>query len=107
MILWYYHRAWVPCALGPFPFSKNSGLKFRKLHVLNGTVHSDCTDPTQVTARRLKTQSYTLKEKSKYCLYPKQHSTVENGRWKTKGGGVLFRVESHTFASEGKKILVN
>ena len=34
-----------------FPFNKNSGLKFRKLHVLNGTVHSGCTDPTQATAR--------------------------------------------------------
>ena len=37
---------------------------------------------------------YTLKEKSKYCLYPKEHSTVQKGRWKTKGGGILFRVES-------------
>ena len=36
---------------GRFPFNKNSGLKFRKLHVLNGTVHSGCTDPTQATAR--------------------------------------------------------
>ena len=30
---------------------------------------------------------YTLKEKSKYCLYPKEHSSVEKGWWKTKGGG--------------------
>ena len=36
---------------GRFPFSKNSGLKFRKFHVPNGTVHSGCTDPTQATAR--------------------------------------------------------
>ena len=36
---------------GRFPFNKNSGLKFPKLHVLNGTVHSGCTDPTQATAR--------------------------------------------------------
>ena len=35
---------------GRFPFNKNSGLKFRKLHVLNGTVHSGCTDPTQASA---------------------------------------------------------
>ena len=34
-----------------FPFNKNPGLKFRKLRVLNGTVHSGCTDPTQATAR--------------------------------------------------------
>ena len=34
-----------------FPFNKNSGLKFRKLQVLNGTVHSGGTDPTQATAR--------------------------------------------------------
>ena len=37
---------------------------------------------------------YTLKEKSKYCLYPKEHSTVQKGRWITKGRGILFRVES-------------
>ena len=34
-----------------FPFNKNSALKFRKLHVLNGTVHSGCTETTQATAR--------------------------------------------------------
>ena len=84
---------------GAFHSTKNSGLKFRELHVLNGTVHSGCTDPTQATARFVivasqQTQNYTLKEKSKYCLYPKEHSTVEKGRWKTKGGGILFRVES-------------
>ena len=84
---------------GRFPFNKNSGLKFRKLHVLNGTVHAGCTDPTQATARFVivasqHTHNYALKEKSKYCLYPKEHSTVEKGRWKTKGGGILFRVES-------------
>ena len=84
---------------GRFPFNKNSGLKFRKLHVLNGTVHSGCTDPTQATARFVivasqHTDNYALEEKSKYCLYPKEDSTVEKGRWKTKGGGVLFRVES-------------
>ena len=64
------------------------------------------TDPTQATARRLKTQNYTLKEKSKYCLYPNKHSTDEKGRWKTKGGGILFRVKSQAKsmnASEGKK----
>ena len=33
------------------PFKKNSGLKFRKFHVPNGTVSSGCTDPTQATAR--------------------------------------------------------
>ena len=42
----------------------------------------------------LRTQNYSLKEKSKYCLYPKEHSTVAKGPWKTKGGGILFRVES-------------
>ena len=67
---------------------------------------SGFTDPTQATARRLKTQNYTLKEKSKYCSYPKKHSTVEKGRWKTKGGGILFRVESQAKSmntSESKK----
>ena len=83
---------------GRFPFNKNSGLQFRKLRVLNGTVPSGCTDLTQATARFVIVAShhnhnYAL-EKSKYCLYPKAHSTVEKGRWKTKGGGILFRVES-------------
>ena len=67
--------------------------------MLNGTVHSGCTDPTQATARFVivasqHTHNYVLKEKSKYCLHPKEHSTVEKGRWKTKGEGILFRVES-------------
>ena len=39
---------------GRFPFNKNSGLKFRKFHVPNGTVQyyvpSSCTDPIQATA---------------------------------------------------------
>ena len=34
-----------------FPFNKNSGLKFRKFYLPNGTVHSGCTDLTQATAR--------------------------------------------------------
>ena len=34
-----------------FPFNKNSGLKFRKFHVPNGTVQSGCTDSIQATAR--------------------------------------------------------
>ena len=34
---------------GRLPFNKNSGLKFRKFHVPNETVHS--TDPTQATSR--------------------------------------------------------
>ena len=34
-----------------FPFNRNFGLKFRKLHALNETVHSGCTDLTQATAR--------------------------------------------------------
>ena len=54
-----------------------------------------CTDPSQATARFVIVASqHALKEKFKYCLYPKEHSTVEKGRWKTKGRGILFRVES-------------
>ena len=84
---------------GRFPFNKNSGLKFRKFRVLNGTVHCGCTDPTQATARFVMvasqhTHNYALKVKSRYCLYPKEHSTVEKGWWKTKGRGILFPVES-------------
>ena len=43
----------IPCQwnLGRFPFIKNSGLKFRKYHLLSRTVHSGCIDPTQATAR--------------------------------------------------------
>ena len=38
---------------GRFPFNKNSCLKFRQFHVLSGTSHSGCTDPTQAAARFL------------------------------------------------------
>ena len=87
-----------------FEISKTSRAQWNR-------VHSGCTDPTQATARFVvvasqHTHNYALKEKSKYCLYPKEHSTVEKGRWKTKGGGILFRVESLALnASEGKKFL--
>ena len=37
--------------MGRFPFKKNSGLKFRKLHVPNGTVHSYCTDTPNASHR--------------------------------------------------------
>ena len=68
--------------------------KFRKIHVLNGTVHSRCTDPTQATARFVivasqHTPKYALKEKSKYCLYPK------NTRLSKRGGGKLKAEESY------------
>ena len=33
------------------PFNKNSGLKFHKFYLLNGTIHSSCTDPTQAKVR--------------------------------------------------------
>ena len=36
---------------GRFPFNKNSGLKFQKFYMPNGTVPSGCTDPTQATTR--------------------------------------------------------
>ena len=36
---------------GRFRLKQNSALKFRKFHVPNGTVHSECTDPTRATAR--------------------------------------------------------
>ena len=62
--------------------------------MLNGTVHSGCTDPTQATARfvivALHTHNYALKDKSKYCLYPKEHSTVEKGRGKLKAEESYF-----------------
>lgn len=35
---------------GRFPFNKYFGLKFRKFHMPNGTVHSGLTDPFQATA---------------------------------------------------------
>ena len=63
----------------------------------NGTFRLHRPDPSHrafcIVASQ-QTQNYTLKEKSKYWLYPKEHSTVEKGRWKTKGGGIVFRVES-------------
>ena len=36
---------------GGFSFNKNSGLKFWKFYVPNGTAHSGCTDSTQATVR--------------------------------------------------------
>ena len=54
---------------GRFPFSKNSGLKFRKFYVFNGTVHSGCTDPTQATARLIR---------AKY-----KHNKHQNKKWLT------------------------
>ena len=59
--------------VGRFPFNKNSGLKFRKLHVLNGTVHCGCTDPTRATARFVivasqHTHNYAPKEKESYFV---------------------------------------
>ena len=36
---------------GRFPFDKHSDLKFRKIYVINATVHSGRTYPTQATAR--------------------------------------------------------
>ena len=68
--------------------------------MLNGTVHSGCTDPIQATARLVivasqHTHNYALKRKvNSYWFNSKEQSTVEKGRWKTTGGGILFRVES-------------
>ena len=45
-------RRWRLGALSIIPFNKNSGLKFRKFHVPNGTVHSGCTAPTQAGYKR-------------------------------------------------------
>ena len=64
---------------GRFPFNKNSGLKIRKLHVLNETVHYGFTDRTQATSGTLKTQNYTLK----------------NTRLSKRGGGKLKTEESY------------
>ena len=66
-------------------------------------LYSGFKDPTQAAALRLNTQKYTLKEKSKYCLFPKEHSTVEKGRWKNKGGGILFRVETTFLQAKSTK----
>ena len=63
----------------------------------NGTFRLHGPDPSLsafcIVASQ-QTQNYTLKEKSKYWLYPTEHSTVEKGQWKTKGGGILYRVEN-------------
>ena len=45
-------RRWRLGALSIIPFNKNSGLKFRKFHVPNGTAHSGCTAPTQAGYKR-------------------------------------------------------
>ena len=50
---------------GRFPFNKNSGWKFRKFYVFNGTAHSGCTDPTQATARLIRAKYKRSKRQSK------------------------------------------
>ena len=80
--------------LGRFPFNKNSGLKFRKLHVLNGTVHSGCTDPTQATVHFVivasqHTQNYALKRKVNTVYI------LKNTRLSKRGGGKLKAEESY------------
>ena len=53
---------------GRFPFTKNSGLKFWKFHVLlSGTVHTGCTDVTETTERLIRAKYNTrakIKQKS-------------------------------------------
>ena len=63
---------------GRFPFNKNSGLKFRKLHVLNGTVHSGCTDPTQATARFVivASQHFTAVKRVKFAQVKRNTSKL-------------------------------
>ena len=61
----------------------------------NSTFRLHRPDPSHrafVIVASQQTQNYTLKEKRKHCF--KEHSTVEKERWKTKGGGIPFRVES-------------
>ena len=45
------HSAGCTATVECFLFNINSGLKFRKFCVPNGTVHSGCTDLTPATAR--------------------------------------------------------
>ena len=67
---------------GRFPFNKNFGLKCRKFHVPNGTVHSGCTDRlffhvtlmpnrpnVSYNSNRLSTLMYTLYTHV-YPVYP-------------------------------------
>ena len=71
---------------GRFPFNKNSGLKFRKSHVPNGTVQSGCTDSTQATARwviilvsRLQKSGKGVtpsRSNSGYAIKPKKQQTT-------------------------------
>ena len=61
---------------GRFRFNKNSGLKFRKLNALNGTVYSGRTDPTQA-------HSYTV-----YIL---------KNTWLSKRGGGKLKAEESYF----------
>ena len=94
---------------GRFPFNKNSGFKFRKLHVLKGTVHYGCTVPTQATARFVlvasqQTQNYTLKEKSNtvYIVKNTRLSKRGGGKLKAEGRNPISRRKPMK-ASEGKK----
>ena len=86
---------------GRLPFNKNSGLKFRKFHVPNGTVHSGCTDPTQ-TSPRLGIVRVSRIQKSgtgdnnfvkwKGTFRSNQPKWADRSKWTTfKGGPIIFR----------------
>ena len=70
--------------------------EIRKLHVLNGTVHSGYTDPTQATARFVivasqHTHNYALLKKRKVnTVY-----ILKNTRLSKRGGGKLKAEESY------------
>ena len=52
--------------MGRFPFNKNSGLKFRKFHLPNGTVHSGCTDTPYASHRAFGYCSCKLDTKKRF-----------------------------------------
>ena len=84
-----------------FPFNANSGLKFRKVHVSNGKVHSGCTDPTQATAllvivlvRRIQKSGTGDNNfvKWKGTFRSNQPKWEDRSKWTTfKGGPIILR----------------
>ena len=86
----------IPKILTKWKAPKNSGLKFRKLHVLNGTVHSGCTDPTQATARFVIV--WLVSTLIIQALEKRKVNTVyilKNTRLSKRGGGKLKAKESN------------
>ena len=92
-----------------FPFNKNFGLKIRKFHVPNGTVHSGFTDPFQATGCLLIVPAASRIQKSgtgdnnfvKWKAFRSDRPKwVDWSKWTTFKGGPKYSVWDRTEIQE-------